>query len=285
MIVSVNDPISSGPQGLSFPGRLEAANAWDSGPMIDNGFDSRQPLPREADADARGSGARYLLIADDSSLVDSLLSPFEQAGARLETVSDGRLGLGRAIDESFDLVLLEFESRGLGAIELLRQLRRRSPVPVIVLSSTAGRSDRIAALDAGADDFVTDPHAADELLARIRAILRRNGQGSPSLSEIVQVNGVRIAVTARQVWIDEEPLQLTTIEFEVLEILVRSAGRVVSRGELTALIHQRPAAPLERSLDVHVSHLRRKLGPRGPLIRTIRGVGYMFQPEVGGMSG
>ena len=111
-------------------------------------------------------------------------------------------------------------------------------------------------------------------------MLRRSGRFTAPGLEILEVNGVRLSPSTREVWSDGREVDLTTIEFDILDLIVRSAGRVVSRDELTAAIHQRPASPLDRSLDVHVSHLRKKLGRRGSVIRTVRGVGYLFRAEL-----
>ena len=124
------------------------------------------------------------------------------------------------------------------------------------------------------------PFEPNELVARMRAVLRRSGRYTSSGLDVLEVNGVRIAASTREVWCDGREVDLTTIEFDILDLIMRSAGRIVSRDELTGAIHQRPASPLDRSLDVHVSHLRKKLGRRGMVIRTVRGVGYMFRPEL-----
>jgi two-component system response regulator CpxR len=171
---------------------------------------------------------------------------------------------------------------GLDGFELLRQVRKRCVIPVIMLTARTGREDRITGLEAGADDYLPKPFDPEELLARIRAVLRRVARPVVSTreSEILEVNGVRLAPGTRRVWCDEVPVDVTSIEFDILELIVRSAGRIISREEMTATIYQRPASPFDRSLDVHVSHLRKKLGPLGRLIRTVRGVGYLFSSEL-----
>ena len=169
---------------------------------------------------------------------------------------------------------------GLDGFELLRQFRRRSHVPIIMLTARTTKADRIAGLDAGADDYLPKPFDPEELTARIRAVLRRVGRFAAQGTETLEVNGLKLSPGTREAWSDGRLLELTTIEFDILDLIARSAGRVVSRHELTAAIHQRPASPLDRSLDVHVSHLRKKLGGRGGLIRTIRGVGYLFRAEL-----
>src|SRR5262249_7218490 len=150
-------------------------------------------------------------------------------------------------------------------------------VPVIMLTARTGQPDRIAGLNAGADDYLPKPFGPEELLARIRAVLRRAGRPAGARAQVVETGGLRLNWQTREVWRDNQPVELTSIEFDILDLLVRSSGRIVSRDELSAALYQREATPYERSLDVHMSHLRKKLqrGNRS-LIRTVRGVGYLF---------
>ncbi len=225
------------------------------------------------------AGPSLLLIDDDVELCGLMQEYFDGQGIELDTALDGQRGLGRALDGRYDLILLDVMLPALEGFEVLRQIRRRSVVPIIMLTARASRDDRIAGLDAGADDYLPKPFDPEELIARIRAVLRRSNRAGALVNEIVEAGPLKLTPASHESWIDDARLELTTIEFEILLILARSAGRIISRGELTAAIHQRPASPLERSLDVHVSHLRRKLGELGALIRTIRGVGYLFQPQ------
>jgi len=220
------------------------------------------------------------LIDDDTELGELMQEFFAARGIRITLIHDGRRGLAQAFDGAHDLILLDVMLPGLDGFELLRQVRRRSLVPIIMLTARTAKADRVAGLDAGADDYLPKPFDPEELIARIRAVLRRSGRFSAQGLEILEVNGVRLSQGTREVWSDGRAVDLTTIEFDILDLIVRSAGRVVSRDELTAAIHQRRASPLDRSLDVHVSHLRKKLGRRGSLIRTIRGVGYLFRAEL-----
>ncbi|MFO0889329.1 MAG: response regulator transcription factor [Isosphaeraceae bacterium] len=226
-----------------------------------------------------------VLLIDDDVELDALMREFfGQHGMRLEAVHDGRRGLNRALSGDHDLILLDIMMPGLNGLEVLRQLRRRSSVPVIMLTARNAPADRVGGLDAGADDYLPKPFGPEELLARIRAVLRRSGR-IPVPAGTIEAGGVRLSPGKREVHVDNRPVEVTTTEFDVLEVLVRSAGRVVSRQELTAVLYQRPASPFDRVLDVHVSHVRRKLGPRGDLIRTVRGVGYLFcadTPDPGG---
>lgn len=221
--------------------------------------------------------AHVLLVEDDRELCDLMSEFFAQNGIKLEVAGDGRRGLSRAIDGEHDLVLLDVMLPGLDGFELLRLLRRRSSKPVIMLTARTDQTDRIAGLDAGADDYLPKPFAPDELLARIRAVLRRARSSAMAKPEQLESSGVRVNTGSREAWADGEALELTGIEFDILEFLVRSSGQVVSRDQLMTVLYQREASPFERSLDVHISHLRKKLGDQRDLIRTIRGAGYMFR--------
>jgi two-component system, OmpR family, response regulator CpxR len=224
-----------------------------------------------------------LLIDDDTDLCALMSDYFAPHGFRVETAHDGRKGLARALDEDFDLVLLDVMLPVLDGFEVLRQLRKRSAVPVIMLTARTAQSDRVAGLDAGADDYLPKPFGPEELLARMRAVLRRAGDAPVVRVAECEAGGVRLNLQTRRVWRAENPVELTSIEFDILELLVRAAGRIVSRDELTAALYQRRATPFERSIDVHISHLRKKLRAQGhsPIL-TIRGVGYLLSPEPAG---
>ena len=164
----------------------------------------------------------------------------------------------------------------LDGFAVLQQMRRRKDVPVIMLTARVQQQDRIEGLNAGADDYLPKPFDPDELLARIRAVLRRSEPSARPERPAVIVGSLRMDAARREVWSGERLVELTGMEFDLLEMLVRSGGRVITREEITAALFEREATPYDRFLDVHISRLRKKLddGPR--LIRTIRGVGYMF---------
>jgi two-component system, OmpR family, response regulator CpxR len=221
-----------------------------------------------------------LLIDDDIELCELMDEFLTRKNIKLEIVHDGRRGLARALGSDHDLILLDVMLPGLDGFEVLRQVRRRSLVPIIMLTARATKEDRVTGLEGGADDYLSKPFDPDELLARVRAVLRRASRPPEVSSEVIDVNRVKLVPGTREVWAHGRSVDVTTIEFDILELIVRSAGRIVSRNELAAAIHQRPASPLDRSLDVHVSRLRKKLGDQGELIRTIRGVGYLFRAEL-----
>jgi two-component system, OmpR family, response regulator CpxR len=221
-----------------------------------------------------------LLIDADHELCALLQGLFSLRGLRLEAVHDGRRGLARALHGNYELVLLDVMMPGLDGIELLRQLRRRSQVPVIVITARTAQAERVLCLDAGADDYLPKPFSSEELLARVRAVLRRVDASWRVQSEVLELGPIRLVPRTREAWCDERPLGLTALEFDLLELLVRSAGRAVSRNEVMTCLHQRRITPFDRSLDVHVSRIRKKLGRRGGLIQTIRGVGYFCGVEL-----
>jgi len=220
-----------------------------------------------------------LLIDDDIELGDLMQEFFEQRGLQLECIRDSRRGLARALNGEHDLILVDVMLPGLNGFEVLRQVRRRSSIPVIMLTARNAEVDRVMGLDSGADDYLPKPFGPEELLARIRAVLRRVATSRATPVEALEVNLVKLVPGTREVWCDGVPIAVTSTEFEILELLVRSAGRIVSRNELTVVLYQRTATPFDRSLDVHISHLRKKLGNQGTLIRTVRGIGYLFCAE------
>ena len=223
-----------------------------------------------------------LLVEDDLELCLLMKDYFSGQGFRIDAVHDGRTGLARSLEGDFDLILLDVMLPVLDGFELLRQLRKRLTTPVIMLTARTAQSDRVAGLNAGADDYLPKPFGPEELLARIRAVLRRAGRRDSPETQVFEAGGVRVDAQARRAWFAGQDLEITAIEFDILEILVRSAGRAVSRDELTAALYQRRSTPYERSLDVHISHLRKKLegAGRSP-IRTVRGVGYLFSAAAG----
>jgi two-component system response regulator CpxR len=155
-------------------------------------------------------------------------------------------------------------------------LRRRKDLPVIMLTARVQQHDRILGLNAGADDYLPKPFDPDELLARIRAVLRRTDAANRKIDAVLTVGDIKLNPTTREARIGGSPVELTEVEFDLLEMLMRSAGRIVSRDEITLALFEREATPYDRFLDVHISHLRKKLDGGRKLIRAVRGVGYVF---------
>ena len=217
-----------------------------------------------------------LLVDDDAELCGMMREFFDQAGHCLDCAYNGREGLTAAQNGTYDLVILDVMLPVLDGFEVLKQLRRRKDLPVIMLTARVRQQDRIMGLNIGADDYLPKPFDPDELLARIRAVLRRTETFSRTENIVLEVGALRVNVTNGRHGSPTSPLELTAMEFDLLEMLVRAAGRVVSREEITAALFEREATPYDRFLDVHISHLRKKLEDGHSLIRTVRGVGYVF---------
>ena len=217
---------------------------------------------------------RILVIDDDVELCSLLGEFLRREGFVVDFENDGRRGLDRALASEHDLLVLDVMLPGLDGFDILKRLRTQSKVPVLMLTARGEDVDRIVGLELGADDYLAKPFNPRELVARIRAILRRI-ESKPSLGRL-EVNGVALDPGSREVAIDGAPVQTTTLEFDILEILMRAAGRVVSRDMLMESMYNRKATPFDRSIDMHVSHLRKKLEQSRTLIKTIRGIGYQF---------
>lgn len=217
-----------------------------------------------------------LLVDDDVGLCALVKDYLLQNGFKLEAVHDGRNGLKLGLEGEFDLIILDVMLPVLDGFAVLRQLRKRSSVPVIMLTARTQRCDRIEGLDAGADDYLPKPFEPDELVSRIRAVLRRSGKAFSTSTPLV-AGAVIVDTQARRVQWKGKLLELTAVEYDILEYLVRATNRLVGRDELAAMLYQRESTPYERTLDVHVSHIRTKLGDNNHvLIRTVRGAGYIF---------
>ena len=219
---------------------------------------------------------KLLVIDDDPGLYSAHESYFSSKGLSIHDARDEQEAFTRLDEQRFDLILLEVTISGHDRFSLLREIRRKWPIPVVVVTSCTEEVDRIIGLELGADDYLTKPFNPRELMARIEAVLRRRRPGNAVETDCIEVSGIRLDTERRSVEIEDQRLPLTMIEFQLLDALMRSAGRVVSRDHLCEALYQRKQAPDDRSVDVHVSHLRRKLGRAGGYIKTIRGVGYFF---------
>jgi two-component system response regulator CpxR len=215
-----------------------------------------------------------LLIIDDDTELCALLSEFlGREGFSVVCEFDGARGLELALNGNYALIVLDLMLPSLDGFALLKRLRVSSRVPVLMLTARGEDIDRIVGLELGADDYLAKPFNPRELVARIRAILRR--AQAPSKGRL-EVNGVAIDPGTREAISNGQLIELTTLEFDILEVLMRSAGRVVSRDVLMESMYNRKATPFDRSIDMHVSHLRKKLERDRTLIKTVRGVGYQF---------
>ncbi len=221
---------------------------------------------------------RLLLIDDDADLGPLMAEFFTQRGLHLDCALNGKAGLDLAAAHSYDLIILDVMMPGIDGFEVLRQLHQKSKVPVLMLTARTEQASRIRGLESGADDYLPKPFDPLELLARVRAILRRSAPATAS--KVLEANGVRLDPGARSVSQNGQTIVVTSIEYDILEVLIRAAGSVVSRDDLMNRLYQREATPFDRSIDVHVSHLRKKLNDSDSLIRTVRGIGYQFcSPE------
>ena len=237
--------------------------------------------PRPAQKVGAAAGSLSLLLVDDDVELSAMLQEFiREAGHQLDAAFTGKDGLERILRCSYDLVLLDIMLPQIDGISLLQQVRKRSTVPVILLTARTGQQDRIQGLNAGADDYVAKPFDADELYARIRAVLRRIDRHSAHQGQITRAGSLLLNPTTREVRLGELRIDLTSVEFDILELLARSPGRAVSRDEITMLIFGREATPYDRFLDVHISHLRKKLEGSKTIIRAVRGVGYLFTGQL-----
>jgi two-component system response regulator CpxR len=217
-----------------------------------------------------------LLVDDDVELCGMMKEFFAAAGHSLHTVNNGREGLARALQARYDLLILDVMLPELDGFAVLQQLRHHKNLPVIMLTARVHRHDRILGLNLGADDYLPKPFDPDELMARIQAVLRRTTAAIMQGDSTLAAGQILLDASTREVWSAGSPVELTAMEFDLLELLMRSKGSVVSREDITARLFEREATPYDRFLDVHISHLRTKLhGGRG-LIRAIRGVGYVF---------
>ena len=224
---------------------------------------------------------RLLVIDDDVPLCTLVAEFLERDGFDVSLAHDGITGLDRAFEPAWQAIVLDVMLPGLGGFEVLRRLRERCRTPVIMLTARGEPVDRIVGLEMGADDYVPKPVDPRELAARIRAVLRRSDPDASAAGPAarLRVNAITIDPSARDAWHGNRLLDLTTIEFDLLLALARAAGRVVTREELSPTVLGRPYSPLDRSLDVHVSNLRRKLGDGRPgvaLLKTIRSTGYLL---------
>ncbi|MDQ3033975.1 MAG: response regulator transcription factor [Myxococcota bacterium] len=218
-----------------------------------------------------------LIIDDDRELCALLVQYLGEEGFRVEARHDGEEGLQRATSTQYDLVVLDVMLPTQSGFEVLRRLRTSSDVPVLMLTARMGDVDRIVGLELGADDYLSKPFNPRELVARIRAIRRRIDGGAGRADDRVLTDGeLEIAPASRTVRRAGETLELTAAEYDLLDALVRSAGRIATREELSSKVLGRRFSPLDRSLDVHVSNLRRKLGASGARIKTVRGQGYLY---------
>lgn len=219
-----------------------------------------------------------LIIDDDTELTDLLVQYLEPEGFVVVCVHDGENAVKKALNQSFDAIILDVMLPKLNGFEVLKAIREHLQTPVLMLTARGDDIDRIVGLEIGADDYLPKPCNPRELVARLRAILRRT-QKIPVHRPVIEHHGIMVDCSKRIVTHNGSPMELTNAEFNILEMLIKSPGQAFSKEELTEYALGRKYTAYDRSIDVHISNLRNKLGdnPQGePLVKTVRGFGYMF---------
>lgn len=225
---------------------------------------------------------RVLIVDDDVELCELVAEYLRTEGFEAEAVHNGNLGLDRALSGDHVLVVLDVMLPGMNGLDVLRRLRTHSEVPVLILTARGDEVDRIVGLEIGADDYLPKPFNPRELVARIRAILRRAQpvtEHDDPVAQRIAVGDVLLDPASRTVRRGGQPVELTSVEFSLLELLMRAAGHVVTREQVAKDVLGRQFMAYDRSIDMHVSKVRRKLGPQpngDERIKTIRGVGYIY---------
>lgn len=228
---------------------------------------------------------RILLADDDVELADMLVEYLSQEGFEVVTVHDGKTALQKAQDENYELIILDVMMPELNGFDVLRQLRTQSQVPVLMLTARGEDVDSIVGLEIGADDYLAKPCNPRVLVAHMRAILRRSEQlieNTSATADIITIGDIELQRRARRVLLDQQAVIMTSTEYSVLEVLLEEAGHVVSKKDLSARALGRELNLYDRSLDMHVSNLRKKLGLLADgeeRIKTIRGVGYQYSDQ------
>lgn len=223
--------------------------------------------------------ARVLFVDDDTELCSLLVRFFRGSDIEIAFSHDGRTGLRRALEGSQDAIVLDVMLPVLNGFEVLRQIRRRSSIPVLMLTARTEHADRMLGFHIGADDYLSKPFHPEELAARCKALVRRSKAPASitPAAEILQLGELKLDSSARKVWTNGIAVEVTSMEFEIIDLLARGAGRVVGRDEIWAALHQREPSPLERALDTHISNLRKKICANGKVkIRTVRNAGYIL---------
>ncbi|MCT1689817.1 response regulator transcription factor [Brevibacterium sp. p3-SID960] len=223
---------------------------------------------------------RILLVEDEESFSDPLSYLLGKEGFDVTVAADGLEAIAEFDRAGADLVLLDLMLPGASGTEVCRQLRAKSNVPIIMLTAKDSEIDKVVGLELGADDYVTKPYSSRELLARVRAVLRRNAEPDDLMDSVIEAGGVRIDVDRHVASVRGEELSLPLKEFELLEMLVRNAGRVMTRGQLIDRIWGQDYVGDTKTLDVHIKRLRAKVEvePSHPqLLVTVRGLGYKFE--------
>ena len=221
-----------------------------------------------------------LIVEDEPSLIEVLSYNLEKEGFTGLTASDGQAGLDRALNVVPELVILDLMLPGLDGLQVCAQLRndsRTKDIRILMLTARSEETDEVVGFNMGADDYVTKPFKVRPLVHRVKALLRRSETSSESSSDVISAHGVEIDRTNHVTKVEGEEIELTLTEFRLLWALMRQPGRTFSRLELLDDSRGADANALERTIDVHIRALRKKLGSRGDLVETVRGIGYRFK--------
>src|SRR5215203_5519885 len=224
---------------------------------------------------------KVLIIDDDEELCDLVSEYLTVEGFQTTAVHDGETGLDRALSGEYDLAILDVMLPKINGFDVLKNLREKSGLPVLMLTARGDDMERIVGLEIGADDYLPKPFNPRELVARLRAVLRRvnDTEEKKPTAETFTVDDIEVSLTGRTAKIDGAELNLTAVEFDLLVALLEQAGKIVKKEDLSQRVLDRRLSPFDRSLDMHVSNLRKKLGARqdeSERIKTIRSVGYIY---------
>lgn len=222
--------------------------------------------------------SNLLVVDDDTELTDLLVQYLEPEGFQVVVVHDGESAVKKALNQSFDAIILDVMLPKLNGFEVLKAIREHTETPVLMLTARGDDIDRIVGLEIGADDYLPKPCNPRELVARLRAILRRT-QKIPIHRPVIEFQNIVVDCSKRTVLYQGSPMELTNAEFNILEMLIKSPGQAFSKEELTEYALGRKYTAYDRSIDVHISNLRNKLGDNQegePIVKTVRGFGYMF---------
>ncbi len=231
------------------------------------------------------SNNRVLVIDDDAGLCELIAEYLEAEGFEVEFVHNGEAGLLRATSGEHVILVLDVMLPGINGFEVLRRFRAKSKLPVLMLTARGEDIDRIVGLEIGADDYLSKPFNPRELVARIRAVLRRtnpDADADDTTADILRIGDVEMDTSTRVVRRSDEAIDLTVVEYDVLEMLIRNPGRIVTRQSLVKEVLGRNLSAFDRSIDMHISNLRKKLGhivDGSERIKTVRGIGYIYQAE------
>jgi DNA-binding response OmpR family regulator len=224
---------------------------------------------------------RILVVEDEMQIARTLRDYLEVAGFEVTTVGTGESAIASARGQRPDLVVLDLGLPGMDGLDVARELRRTSTIPIVILTARGEESDRIVGLELGGDDYLVKPFSPKELVARVRAVLRRTS-GAGVGAEVLRAGDVEVDLTKMRVRIGDRPVDLTPTEFQLLATLVREPGRVFTRGQLLDALHGLSIDSYERAIDAHVKNLRRKIEPevgRPSYVLTVHGVGYRFADD------